>query len=213
MRRYRWVWVFCILALGGTGCIGGPAPNVSPDFKANPPRSIAVLPVLNETVNLKAPEVLRPVIFKRLSQKGYEVPAAETIDQKLLEKEIREAGQINSVTPQELGKILGADALLYSTVTECSTTYLVVYASMTVGARFWLVDAKTGDKIWESDHEVKEKKLGLDSRSIQDTISFAALQAYQPYMEQVVDTCLATLPNGPLYSGTPAGGCLMPATK
>jgi hypothetical protein len=130
-----------------------------------------------------------------------------------MEKEIREAGQVNSLPPRELGKLLGTDALLYSTVTQFNTTYLLIYASMTVGARFWLVDAKTGEKIWESDHEVREKKLGLDSQSLQDTLSFAALQAYQPYVEQVVNTCMEKLPNGPLVPATPSGGCLMPATR
>ena len=81
------------------------------------------------------------------------------IDEKLLEKEIREAGQINTLTPQELGKLLGVDAVLYTTVTEFSTTYLLAYASMTVGARFELRDAKTGEKLWESDHQVKRAKL------------------------------------------------------
>lgn len=193
--------------------MGEPLHNVSPNFKIHPPRSIAVLPVLNETVNLKAPEAFRPVLFNRLTQKGYEIPKGAIIDQKLQERDIREAGQINAVTPKELGEILGTDALLYSTITEFSTTFLLVYASMTVGARFWLVDAKSGEKLWESDHEVKEKKLGLDSRSIQDTLSFAALQSYQPYIEQVVDACMVKLPNGPLYAEKPAGGCLMPGTK
>ena len=47
--------------------------------------------------------------------------------------DIREAGQVNSMTSQELGKLLGVDALLYACVTEFSTTYIVAYASMTVG--------------------------------------------------------------------------------
>ena len=211
-KRCRWilggVWIFLFM-----GCMGEIAHKVSPEFQAHPPRSIAVLPVLNETVSLKAPELLRPILSQRLSRKGYEVPGTESIDIKLQEKDIWEAGQIHSMTPQELGKLLGTDALLYSAVTEFNTTYMVVYASMTVGARFWLVDTRSGNRIWESEHEVKEKKMGFDSRSIQDALSFAALQSYQPYMEQVVDGSMATLPNGPLYVEPPAAGCLLPAKK
>ncbi|MCX5908890.1 MAG: DUF799 family lipoprotein [Deltaproteobacteria bacterium] len=195
------------------GCAGGAHHSLVPDYQSKTPRTIAVLPVLNETVNLKAPEVFRPIIQNRLSQKGYEIPAISTVDGKLLEKEIREAGQINTLTPQEMGALLGTDALLYATVTEFNTTYLVAYSSMTVGARFWLVDSKTGEKIWESDHQVKESKLGLDSKSMQDALSFAAVQSYKPYAEQVVDTSLATLPNGPLAVAPASGGCLLPAAK
>ncbi len=209
------LWVLpWALAFLGFGCAGGGASHhLASDYQSRTPRSVAVLPVLNETVNVKAPDLFRPIIQNQLSQKGYEIPAISTVDGKLLGKEIREAGQINSLTPQEMGALLGTDALLYSTVTEFNTTYLVAYASMTVGARFWMVDAKSGEKLWESDHQVKESKLGLDSRSMQDALSFAAVQSYKPYAETVVGTSLATLPNGPLATAPASGGCLMPGSK
>ncbi len=191
-------------------CAGGPHYSLIPDYRINPPRSIAILPVLNETVSLKAPEMFRPILLNKLSQKGYEISSISFIDEKLLEREIREAGQIHSLTPQELGKLLGVDALLYSTATEFNTTYLLTYASMTVGGRFELKDAKTGSLLWESEHQVKERKLGLDQQSMNDALKFAALQSYQPYCEKVIDVSFATLPNGPLASSPKTGGCLLP---
>jgi hypothetical protein len=192
------------------GCAGGAHHSLVPDYKAKPPRSIAVLPVLNETVNLKAPNEFRSLVHQRIAMKGYETPAISHVDNRLQEKGIREAGQVNSLTPQEIGKFLGVDALLYTTVTEFNTTYLVAYSSMTVGARFELKDAKTGEKLWESDHQVKESKLGLDQKSMGDALKFAALQSYTPYCQRVTDACLATLPNGPLYTSPPQAGCLVP---
>jgi len=165
--------------------------------------------VMNETVSLKAPEIFRPMVYNKLSGKGYETPVISSVDSRLLEKEIREAGQIHTLPPQELGKLLGVDALLYTTVTEFSTTYLVAYASMTVSARFELKDAKSGEKLWDSDHAVKERKLGLSM----ETLKFAALQSYQPYVEQVISASFATLPDGPLPVAAPRGICLFPATK
>jgi hypothetical protein len=95
-------------------------------------------------------------------------------------------------------------------VTEFSTTYLLAYGSMTVGARFELKDAKTGEKLWESAHQVKESKLGLDQRSLGDTVQFAAGQSYAPYAQKVVDVSFQTLPNGPRAASPPQAGCLMP---
>ncbi|MBI5968064.1 MAG: DUF799 family lipoprotein, partial [Deltaproteobacteria bacterium] len=118
-----------------------------------------------------------------------------------------------TLTPQELGKLLGVDALLYTTVTEFSTTYLLAYASMTVGARFELKDAKTGERLWESDHQVKETKLGVDRKSLQETLQFAALQSYAPYCQKVIDASFTTLPNGPMYSAPAPTGCLIPGGK
>lgn len=197
------------LAAVAAGCAAVANHSMVPDYKARTPRSIAVLPVMNETVSLKAPEIFRPMVYNKLSGKGYETPVISSVDSRLLEKEIREAGQIHTLPPQELGKLLGVDALLYTTVTEFSTTYLVAYASMTVSARFELKDAKSGEKLWDSDHAVKERKLGLSM----ETLKFAALQSYQPYVEQVISASLATLPDGPLPVAAPRGICLFPATK
>jgi hypothetical protein len=194
----------------GLGCAGGAQHSAAPDYKDRAPRSIAVLPILNETVSLKAPEMFRPILLNKVSQKGYETPALAFIDGRLREKEIREAGQVNTLTPQELGNLLGVDALLYAYVTEFSTTYLLAYASITVGARFELKDAKTGEKLWESAHQVKESKLGLDQKSLGDTVQFAAGQSYAPYAQKVVDESFQTLPNGPRASAPAQAGCMMP---
>jgi len=194
----------------GLGCAGGAQHSVAPDYKDRAPRSIAVLPILNETVSLKAPEMFRPILLNKVSLKGYETPALAFIDGRLREKEIREAGQVNSLTPQELGDLLGVDALLYAYVTEFSTTYLLAYASMTVGAGFELKDRKTGEKLWESDHQVKESKLGLDQKSLGDTMQFAAGQSYAPYAQKLVDEGFQTLPNGSRASSPAQAGCLVP---
>jgi hypothetical protein len=205
----RWPFLVCV-AIFFFGCAGGANHSVAPDYKDRAPRSIAVLPVLNETVSLKAPEVLRPILLNKLSVKGYETPSLAFIDGRLREKGIREAGQVNSLTPQELAQLLGVDALLYAYVTEFSTSYLVAYASMTVGARFELKDAKTGDKLWEKEHQVKETKLGLDQKSVGDTLQFAGGQSYVPYAQKVVDESFKTLPNGPRAAAPAQAGCLMP---
>jgi hypothetical protein len=212
MKRTRIIrWPFLVsTVVFFFGCAGGAQHSVAPDYKDRAPRSIAVLPILNETVSLKAPEMFRPILLNKLSMKGYETPALAFIDGRLRDKDIREAGQVNSLTPQELGTLLGVDALLYAYVTEFSTTYLLAYASMTVGARFELKDTKTGEKLWESDHQVKESKLGLDQKSLGDTVQFAAAQSYAPYAQKVVDVSFQTLPNGPRAASPPQAGCLMP---
>jgi hypothetical protein len=217
MKKRRiliWGLFFGVWALSA-GCAKGPHYSLVPDYKTHPPRSVAVLPVLNETVSLKAQDIFRPLIQKKLSQKGYETSSFVHIDERLLTKEIREAGQVHSLSPQKLGKLLGVDALLYATVTDFSTTYLVAYASMSVGARFELKDVRTGEKLWDSEHRVKEPKLGLNQKFIKDTLSYAALQSYTPYCQKVVNVSFNTLPNGPLAvtTGPAPAGCLMPGGK
>jgi len=213
MEKKREMILRSLLFMGvalGLGCAGGGPHNVTPDYKDRAIRSVAVLPVLNETVSLKAPEIFRPLLLNKLSLKGYETPSLSVIDGRLREKDIREAGQVNSLTPQELGKLLGVDALLYAYVTEFSTTYIVAYASMTVGARFELKDTKTGDKLWDSEHQLKESKFGLDSKAVGEALQFAAGQSYTPYAQKVIDVSFTTLPDGPLAKAPAQAGCLVP---
>ena len=210
-RRGNILAAFISLAVFAAGCAAGPHHSLAPEYSSRLPRSVAVLPVLNESVNLKAPDVLRPIVLNKLSMKGYGTPALSSIDGRLLEKEVREAGEVHSLTPQELGSLLGVDAVLYTTITEFNTTFLLAYASMTVGARFELKDSKTGERLWEAEHQVKDSKLGLDSKSVGDAVQFAFAQSYAPYCQQVVDVSFTTLPNGPRAPPAPAAGCLMPA--
>jgi hypothetical protein len=96
-----WILGFLLsIAVSLAACAGGPRYSVHPDYKSAAPRSVAVLPVLNETVNLKAPEAFRNILHHKISLKGYESPPIAFVDGKLLEKEIREAGQINTLTPK-----------------------------------------------------------------------------------------------------------------
>jgi hypothetical protein len=107
-----------------------------------------------------------------------------------------------------LGKLLGVDALLYTTVTEFSTTYLIAYASITVGAKYELRDARTGEILWHADHRVKDMKGGTEQ-----SLKFALQKSYTPYAQKVTETCVATLPNGPLASAPAQKSCLTPGGR
>ncbi len=199
-----------ILFLSGS-CATKIPHSIMPDYQDKMPTSIAVLPVQNETTDMDAGGVFRPRLYSIILSKGYATPAVAGVDSLLAQKDIREAGQLGSMTPLEIGELLNVDALLYATVTEWSTTCLVVYSSVKVGARFQLIDARTGGQLWESEHEVAEKKFGLDSDDMVDNLSFAALQGYEPYVMRLINMTFSTLPNGPRYVPSKGGrGCLGP---
>ena len=73
------------------------------------------------------------------------------------------------------------------------------------------MNTKAGERLWETDHQGKESKLGTDTKSMREAAQFAFLQSYAPYVQQVVNVGLATLPDGPRAAAAPAQtGCLMP---
>ena len=193
-----------------SGCLPKTPHTLVPDYQSRTPLSIAVLPVQNETVDLDAPKAFRPKILNAIQNKGYLSPPTTGIDHTLAQKDIKEAGQLGALTPQEIGTCLNVDALLYSTVTTWNTKYLVVYSSINVGARFQLIDAKTGQQLWESKREVSEKRFGADEEQMKGNLAFALLKRYEPYIDKVINSTLSTLPNGPNYVQDKKGSCLGP---
>jgi len=48
---------------------------------------------------------------------------------------------------------------------------------MPAEARFELMNTKAGERLWETDHQGKESKLGTDTKSMQEAAQFAFLQS------------------------------------
>lgn len=114
-------------------------------------KKLAVLPFANETVDFDASPVFRYATHNFLRHKGYKVIRNPKVDNLLKEEMgISEGGQLGAFSPQELGKTLNADLLLYGTITEFNTKYALVYSSIQVEGKFKLVETSQGKTIWES---------------------------------------------------------------
>lgn len=134
------------------------------------PSKFAVLPMSNLSVDLQGPMVVRNVLETRLAASAYDLANAQEVDDKLKQIGITDGGQLNATTPQKLGLLLGVDALLYGELVEFKNMNIGVYANRVVEAKLKLVDAKTGQTIWETQKKYSEKKLGLDKDSIKDNL-------------------------------------------
>jgi hypothetical protein len=102
---------------------------------------------------MDAPIVFRILAQAELADKGYALVDFSQIDQALREKGIEEAGQIEALTPQEIGESVGADGLLYTTVSSYGRQAAV---HLKLDGNFTLVDSKTGQKLWFSELSVSD---------------------------------------------------------
>jgi hypothetical protein len=150
-RLLIWVPVFLLLS-----ACAKPLTDVAPDFNSLRPTRVAVLPVRNETADPDAPIVFRILARAELADKGYALVDFSQVDAALREKGIEEAGQIESLTPQEIGECVGADGLLYVTVLGYGRQ---VGVHLKVEGTFTLVEAKTGQKLWFSELGVSDDIL------------------------------------------------------
>lgn len=155
MRNYI-PFIFLFSLLGGCAATA-PVARRSTSF----PATIALLPLENQSLDLRAPELLRDLLDTYLSAANFNLTDVNEAEEKLKEIGIQEGGQLNAVTPQKLGKLLGADALLYGDIETFNNANVGVYASRAVKVRLWLVDAKTGKRLWETEKSKANSELGL----------------------------------------------------
>lgn len=115
-------------------------------------RKIAVLPFTFEqeanSERQEAVDVLRMSFDTALGTlRSYGLVPLEEVDARLSEAGIA-PDQIPGMNPDALGRITGADVLLYGEVKRTRNLTLYVYSHTVYEGTFRLVEAKTGDVLW-----------------------------------------------------------------
>lgn len=136
------------IALLLAGCAAPPKTIDYSAFKASKPRSIVVLPPLNESADVKATYGMLAQATRPLAESGYYVMPVGLVDETFRQNGLTIPADIHAVAPRKLHDIFGADAALYVTVTQYGTKYLVFKSVTVVAANAKLVDLKTGDTLW-----------------------------------------------------------------
>jgi len=112
---------------------------------------VAVMPFSNETNDLEGPPFVRKLIQEGLAARGVTLIALDEIDQKLKENGFTDGGQLRAAKPEDIGQWVGADTLFYTTLTEFGYINVGFYWQRKVELVGRLVDAKTGDRLWEAE--------------------------------------------------------------
>jgi len=117
-------------------------------FKESRPRSILVLPPLNESPDIKATYGLLSQATFPLAESGYYVLPVALVDETFRQNGLTTPGDIHEVAPAKLRDIFGADAALYMKVTSYGSRYQVISSVTTVTASAKLVDLRNGNTLW-----------------------------------------------------------------
>jgi hypothetical protein len=131
-------------------------------FKNSRPRSILVLPPVNETTDVTATYGVLSQLTMPLAEAGYYVVPVAVMDETFRQNGLTAAAEIQSVSPAKLREIFGADAVLYPKVTQYGSVYQVVDSTTVVAASAKLVDLKTGDVLWQGSGRATGKEVGTN---------------------------------------------------
>lgn len=137
-------------------------------FKESNPRSILVLPPLNNTPEVQASYSVLSYTTMPLAESGYYVMPVTLVAETFRENGLTQAADMHATPAAKLREIFGADAALYITITEYGTVYRVLSSASIVTAAARLVDLKTGKLLWAgaataSSEEGKSQQGGVAS--------------------------------------------------
>ena len=144
LRRVVWAVVVACL----TGC-AAPTVYVSPHLGSV--GRIAVLPTANETNDLDGPVFVRQLIYDHLAQRGAALVPIAKVDETLNANGFTDGGQLRAAKPEDMGQWLGVDTLFYVTLADFGYINVGFYFQRKVNIVGRLVDAKTGERLWEAE--------------------------------------------------------------
>ena len=118
-------------------------------YKASKPRSILVLPPVNNSPDITATYSVMSFVTKPLSEAGYYVMPVAMVAEAFKENGLTQPSDMHATSPDKLREIFGADAALYITVTKFGVSYTVVNSETMVQVQGKLVDLKSGATLWQ----------------------------------------------------------------
>lgn len=141
------------------GCATTPPFDYS-SFRNHRPRSILVLPPLNQTTDVNAPYTYLSTITRPLTECGYYVFPVAVVDAYMKENGLPSPEEMHGVALDKIRNIIGADAVLYVTIEEWGQKYIVVQSITTIKAKARLIDTASGEVIWQGTQAVSQGSGG-----------------------------------------------------
>lgn len=130
------------------GCATQPGYDYSA-FRESRPRSILVLPPLNDSPDVNATYSMYAQTTLPLAESGYYVLPVTLVDEAFRQNGLTAPADIQQVPLKKLREIFGADAALYIKVTHYGTKYMIISSETRVSAEGKLVDLRSGATLWE----------------------------------------------------------------
>jgi hypothetical protein len=125
---------------------------------------VAVLLVVNESNDLDGPPFVRKLLQEGLMARGFVVMPAGPMDEQLKAQGFTDGGQLGAATPQKIGEWTGADSLLYGTIENFDYINIGFYAQRRVKIKARLVDARTGERLWEAEREESTRAVATNKK-------------------------------------------------
>lgn len=172
----------CLLAVAAllltASCAQMPKKDYSA-FYAERPRSILIVPVVNNTVNVDAPRYFLATVTVPLAERGYYTFPINLVLGVMNEEGLSDANLVHGADPTVLGALFGADAILYISIEHWETVYIVLSATTTVSFKYVIKSGRTGKTLWQDQSTVQYTPGSNSGGGIAGLVAMAVAAAIQ----------------------------------
>jgi hypothetical protein len=172
--RYRLLPVLAaVLLLSGCQTV---KPYDYTNFRAHPPRSILVLPPLNDSTAVEGTYGYLTTVTRPVAERGYYVFPVAVVDQFMKENGLPGAAEMQQAPLAKVAEITGADAVLFLELKQYGTQYRLLSSVVTVEVHAKLMDTRSGILLWEG-NGIAQQGSGGSGSLLGDLIAAAITQA------------------------------------
>lgn len=140
--------VIAVFASLIAACAPVPVHNDYTSFRHADPHSILVVPVINRSVDIDASDYFLSTITQPLAERGYYVFPVNLTKRLMEDDGLSDANLVHANDPTVLGKMFGADSIMYITIDRWDAKYAVLATSVTVELDYALKSGTTGEILW-----------------------------------------------------------------
>ncbi len=174
-------WWALVLVMSLTGCATTPHDYAA--YRAHMPRSILVLPPINESIDANATYSYLTTVTKPVAERGYYVFPVAVVDEFMKDNGLPTPADMHNVSLAKIAEVIGPDAVLYITIEDFGQKFLVLTSETRVDARARMVDVATGTEIWSGEvrHRVGSNSSG---NIVADIVAAAIIQVAEAATDQ-----------------------------
>jgi hypothetical protein len=171
---------------------------------------MVIVPALNETAAAEAGELVSATLVQPFADNGYYVVPLPIVTQIFQSEGIVDGQQTLGLPGELFRNAFGADTVLYVTIDQWETNYVVLAANVTVGMSYVLRSTDTDEVLWSyRAQQVVDTSADSSGFILADIIMTAvqtAVTDYLPIAYQVNSMAVATMPYGKYHPLVGADG-------
>ncbi len=173
------------------------------------PRSLLILPPLNESTDAEAKEYYMTTVEIPFAQLGYYTFPVEMVSDVMKQEGVYDTELLYNLPMNKFQEYFGADAVLFTKIKKWNVSYMVLASSLTVSIESKIVSTKTSEVLWQHSGTVVVDLsggnnsgggiAGLLIQVVATAVSTAAAD-YVKYARVANMRLVSTLPVGPYHA-------------